>query len=710
MRSEGEMSFKSIARELREMKDGMGSISKRRVEGKHWCNRTRSHIAPDVAPSEPVEQGKWANLPPELLLDIIQRVEESETTWPARTDVVFCASVCKSWRDITKEIVKTPEECGRLTFPISLKQYSRIISLQSIIPYMSSTLKEVTTQSPCERAMVSANQYLALRQVYCVTRYLKSLKVEVGCTKGDDAGLSNAHMIMAEIPNASEAVNVLGFFPIRRPNSFDFDGAWLFNYGIGIHLLQSEDPENMPKICHINPKDNHVSFQGGEISNMVKNEDSGSPRWSALLFMQTTEDVARAAAAAATTVRSPRPSVVFSSKDDNGNSPLHKLQHQVSRVLKGFSQPLEVKSGAYNPEVLTSQKRQWASVQLQSLLAYFEWKAYKKLCNLSSNLLITSNAFDSCDHRPLKEPSRLFESMVVVGLHPNCDIQALQKQYFGRKSEGSVLFVYPLEKQLPLKYKDLLSFCFPGGVEVHAIEKTSSMSELNEILLGGTTGISVGFSFLGRDFYNALANKDQEQFTKQLLYYLGAFAGGIPYFCVERDYARETLSLRWRSWMTNYYIDRYLKNRTFYKIQSQSIIDNPDQRIVDDLSSFTGTALSFSLTLFNAAVDLVSFSNILYGIYPPLFAVLVVYSISGTAISVFLGRVSGVYSKWWEMFHLEFQGLVTLNFLQEKKEADFRFGLVRLRENAESIAFYAGEDNEKQLLLQRFRSAFENLT
>lgn len=92
--------------------------------------------------------------------------------------------------------------------------------------------------------------------------------------------------------------------------------------------------------------------------------------------------------------------------------------------------------------------------------------------------------------------------------------------------------------------------------------------------------------------------------------------------------------------MTRYYMDRYLKNQTFYKIQSQSIIDNPDQRIVDDLSSFTGTALSFSLTLFNAAVDLISFSNILYGIYPPLFVVLLVYSIGGTAISVFLGKVT----------------------------------------------------------------------
>lgn len=208
----------------------------------------------------------------------------------------------------------------------------------------------------------------------------------------------------------------------------------------------------------------------------------------------------------------------------------------------------------------------------------------------------------------------------------------------------------------------------------------------------GTTGISVAFSFLGRDFYNALANKDQEQFMKQLLYYLGGFAGGIPVF-VLRDYAKDTLSLRWRSWMTTYYMQRYLENRTFYKIQSQSTIDNPDQRIVDDLSAFTGTALGFSLTFFNAAIDLISFSNILFGIYPPLFIVLLVYSIGGTAISIFLGK-----------------GLVTLNFLQEKKEADFRYGLVRVRENAESIAFYGGEENELQMLVQRFRSAFQNLT
>ncbi|MCL7039849.1 hypothetical protein MKW94_000831 [Papaver nudicaule] len=211
---------------------------------------------------------------------------------------------------------------------------------------------------------------------------------------------------------------------------------------------------------------------------MSKNEEgSSSPGWSAAFFMQTTEEVARAVVAAATGANNPaRPSVVFSSKDEN-NSQLQKLQRQVTKVLKGWSPPVEVKRVTYNPEVLTSLKRQWARFQSLSL-----------------------------DHRSIKEPTKLFESMVVVGLHPNTDVQTLQNMILARKSEGSgklrsalgcnhsarvepnlepqVLFVYPPEKQLPLKYKDLVSFCFPGGLEVHAVERTPSMSELSEILLG----------------------------------------------------------------------------------------------------------------------------------------------------------------------------------------------------------------------------------
>ncbi|PQQ03894.1 tubby-like F-box protein 5 [Prunus yedoensis var. nudiflora] len=121
------MSLKKIFHELLELRDDMGKKSRIRAERKHTRRRAKSHIAPEHSLSslpspELVQQSQWANLPPELLLDIIQRLEASETSWPARRDVVACALVCRSWREITKEIVKTPEQCGWLTFPISLKQ------------------------------------------------------------------------------------------------------------------------------------------------------------------------------------------------------------------------------------------------------------------------------------------------------------------------------------------------------------------------------------------------------------------------------------------------------------------------------------------------------------------------------------------------------------------------------------------------------------
>jgi len=106
---------------------------------------------------------------------------------------------------------------------------------------------------------------------------------------------------------------------------------------------------------------------------MDKHEDTGMPGWAASLFVQTTEEVAKAVAAAtsAPTVRSPRPSVVFSSRDDDVSSPLKRLQYQVARMLKGLSPSPEVKRSAYNPEILTSQKRQWARFQMESLVLTF---------------------------------------------------------------------------------------------------------------------------------------------------------------------------------------------------------------------------------------------------------------------------------------------------------------------------------------------------
>ena len=116
------MSFRSIVRDVR---DSIGSLSRRsfdvRVSGHH---RGKSHGSFNELNDHPiiVQNSRWANLPPELLYDVIKRLEESESTWPGRKHVVACSAVCKSWRSMCKDIVRNPEFCGKLTFPVSLKQ------------------------------------------------------------------------------------------------------------------------------------------------------------------------------------------------------------------------------------------------------------------------------------------------------------------------------------------------------------------------------------------------------------------------------------------------------------------------------------------------------------------------------------------------------------------------------------------------------------
>uniref|UniRef100_A0A5B7AME7 Tubby-like F-box protein n=1 Tax=Davidia involucrata TaxID=16924 RepID=A0A5B7AME7_DAVIN len=116
------MSFRSIVRDVR---DGFGSLSRRsfdvRLPSHH---RGKSHGSFHELHDQPlvIQNSRWANLPPELLFDIIKRLEESESTWHSRKHVVACAAVCRSWRSMCKEIVRSPEFCGKLTFPVSLKQ------------------------------------------------------------------------------------------------------------------------------------------------------------------------------------------------------------------------------------------------------------------------------------------------------------------------------------------------------------------------------------------------------------------------------------------------------------------------------------------------------------------------------------------------------------------------------------------------------------
>ncbi|KAI4301343.1 hypothetical protein L6164_034631 [Bauhinia variegata] len=118
------MSFRSI---IQDMKGEIGNISRKGFDVKFgYGMRSRSHSHRDAQDISVVldglKQSCWANMPPELLRDVLLRIETSEDAWPARKYVVACASVCRSWREIVKEIVKSPEVSGKLTFPISLKQ------------------------------------------------------------------------------------------------------------------------------------------------------------------------------------------------------------------------------------------------------------------------------------------------------------------------------------------------------------------------------------------------------------------------------------------------------------------------------------------------------------------------------------------------------------------------------------------------------------
>lgn len=204
------------------------------------------------------------------------------------------------------------------------------------------------------------------------------------------------------------------------------------------------------------------------------------------------------------------------------------------------------------------------------------------------------------------------------------------------------------------------------------------------------SGLNVIISYVGNFFSTALAKKDQLNYWKYLFVYAGVFVVGTPIVVIYR-YVRDKLSLYWREWMTNKFLDKYFENRAYYDINSQKEIDNPDQRISEDIKSFTETSLAFLLIILGSIVDVISFTGILWSISKELSLFLIVYAILGTVATLIFG-----------------QRLVPLNFNQLKQEANFRYGLVHIRDNAESIAFYGGEEQESRQVKQRFVEVFGN--
>jgi putative ATP-binding cassette transporter len=219
------------------------------------------------------------------------------------------------------------------------------------------------------------------------------------------------------------------------------------------------------------------------------------------------------------------------------------------------------------------------------------------------------------------------------------------------------------------------------------------------LTLGGVY-INVQYNDWYRQFYNALELRDFEAFKYLLLYFCGLAAVNIV-VAVYRLYLTQMLEMRWRTWLTQGYLSSWLSDDVYYRLELENRgTDNPDQRIAEDLRNFTTGTLSFALGLLSAVVTLVSFIVILWNVGGP-----ISFTIGETEVSIpgFMVWMALVYAIVGTILtHYVGRRLIGINFRQERFEADFRFSLVRLRENAEGVALYRGERSENAHLRQRF--------
>jgi len=208
------------------------------------------------------------------------------------------------------------------------------------------------------------------------------------------------------------------------------------------------------------------------------------------------------------------------------------------------------------------------------------------------------------------------------------------------------------------------------------------------------------------DFYNSLQNVDKAAFYAALIRF-SYLAFSFILVAVYRVYLNQMLRIKWRRWMTGHFLNNWLAKQNYYRMQLVGgPTDNPDQRISEDIEQFITSALSLSLGLLSSFVTLYFFLTMLWMLSGPLDFMLgdmpvhipgymlwaaVVYAIAGTWLTMKVGRP-----------------LIQLNYDQQRFEADFRFSLVRLRENTESIAFYKGEERERGIFMGRFGYVVDN--
>src|SRR6202162_1771658 len=222
----------------------------------------------------------------------------------------------------------------------------------------------------------------------------------------------------------------------------------------------------------------------------------------------------------------------------------------------------------------------------------------------------------------------------------------------------------------------------------------------------GNVYISVRINEWNRSFYNALQTFDSGELFRQL----GNFCI-LVFFAISMSvyglYLSQTLQIRWRRWLTSRYLGSWLAERAYYQLELGGRTDNPDQRIAEDLNQFTTYVLSLSVGLISSVVSMISFLIILWGLSGP--ADLALGTWVTLHIPAYLVWVAWRYAGIGTWLTVKIgRPLVPLNYARQRFEADFRFSLVRFRENAESVALYGGEQVELRVFNRCFRSVFEN--
>jgi vitamin B12/bleomycin/antimicrobial peptide transport system ATP-binding/permease protein len=218
--------------------------------------------------------------------------------------------------------------------------------------------------------------------------------------------------------------------------------------------------------------------------------------------------------------------------------------------------------------------------------------------------------------------------------------------------------------------------------------------------------LNVKFNSWYNTFYNALQNKDWDVFITQLGIF-SILAAAFIVTAVYQIYLQQWLQIRWRRWLTKRYLGRWLEQGTHYRMRLKGDqADNPDQRIADDIRQFIANTLDIGIALLGSIVTLVSFVVILWNLSAATPLIIGSKSFEVPGYLVWAALIYAIIGTW--VTHLVGRPLVKLNFDQQRYEADFRFSLVRLRENAEQVTLLSGEEAEEGRLRDRFANVVRN--